>query len=238
MKRLLLAAPTRPELEHLEHLLSALAGTSTPTKGWPWGEWHIHTHHSGPGVPMVLLHLSQALQHYRPELLVHVGIAGARRGSADIGETVEILSDRYADIGAEDRDGQFLDMFCLGLWTESDADWTMGRFHQPRSWKLPGLKKLDAVTVHSIPGSSARIRDLERRHPFQIESMEGAAVFHLASHLQIPFLALRGISNFLEPRNREAWDIPGALATLSRHTLSFLESLNQVQFDAVSNPGT
>jgi futalosine hydrolase len=238
MKHLLLAAPTQAELAPLLPGLAERAEPPHPGNGWIWGDWHIHTHVSGPGVPMVLLHLGSSLRQHRPDLLVHIGIAGARQHRADIGETVEVITDRYADIGAEDRDGNFLDMFRLGLWNDTDAAWQNGVFRQPGSWNIPGIQTLEGVTVHTIPGSSARIAELEHRFPFQLESMEGAAVFHLATHMQIPFLALRGISNFLEPRNRAAWDIPGALASLSRHTLIFLESLMHNHDDPSTVPGT
>ena len=38
--------------------------------------------------------------------------------------------------------------------------------------------------------------------------MEGAAAAHVALHYGIPFLEIRGASNLVGPRNRNAWNLP------------------------------
>jgi len=54
-----------------------------------------------------------------------------------------------------------------------------------------------------------------------IETMEGATFFYICSMENIPFLALRAISNRVEKRNRDNWNITLALKNLS-------EKLNDV----------
>ena len=54
----------------------------------------------------------------------------------------------------------------------------------------------------------------EKYHP-DIETMEGAAFFYVCSREKIPFMALRAVSNIVEPRDREKWNIELALANLS-----------------------
>jgi futalosine hydrolase len=54
----------------------------------------------------------------------------------------------------------------------------------------------------------------ERYHP-DIETMEGAAFFYVCSRENIPFLAIRAVSNKVELRNREKWNIPLAINNLS-----------------------
>jgi futalosine hydrolase len=51
--------------------------------------------------------------------------------------------------------------------------------------------------------------------------MEGATFFYICSMENIPFLALRAISNRVEKRNRDNWNITLALKNLS-------EKLNDV----------
>jgi futalosine hydrolase len=48
-----------------------------------------------------------------------------------------------------------------------------------------------------------------------IETMEGATFFYICSRENIPFLAVRAISNRVEKRNRESWNIALALDNLS-----------------------
>jgi futalosine hydrolase len=45
--------------------------------------------------------------------------------------------------------------------------------------------------------------------------MEGAAFFYVCSKENIPFLALRAVSNRVEPRDKAKWNIPLALKNLS-----------------------
>jgi futalosine hydrolase len=45
--------------------------------------------------------------------------------------------------------------------------------------------------------------------------MEGAAFFYVCSKEKIPFLALRSVSNRVEPRDKEKWNIHLALDNLS-----------------------
>ena len=54
----------------------------------------------------------------------------------------------------------------------------------------------------------------EKYNP-DIETMEGATFFYICSRENIPFLALRAISNRVEPRNKEKWNIQLALDNLS-----------------------
>jgi futalosine hydrolase len=52
--------------------------------------------------------------------------------------------------------------------------------------------------------------------------MEGVTFFYICSGGKLPFLALRSISNRVEPRNKDKWDIPLALNNLSEKLREFL----------------
>ncbi|MEZ4688453.1 MAG: hypothetical protein R3B47_21045 [Bacteroidia bacterium] len=74
---------------------------------------------------------------------------------------------------------------------------------------------LRVITVNRVHGSLSGIQKLSETWPqAQVESMEGAAVFLSAKKAGIPCLQFRAISNYVEPRNKEAWDIPLALKSL------------------------
>jgi futalosine hydrolase len=55
--------------------------------------------------------------------------------------------------------------------------------------------------------------------------MEGATFFYLCSREKIPFLALRAISNMVERRNKNNWDIDLALNNLSEKLIAVLLTL-------------
>ncbi|HMQ88955.1 MAG TPA: hypothetical protein PKB07_15270, partial [Flavilitoribacter sp.] len=67
---------------------------------------------------------------------------------------------------------------------------------------------------------------IRTRYPMaDIETMEGAAFFYVCLMESVPFLAIRSISNYVEARNREAWDIPGAIRALNDVVKGLLEIL-------------
>jgi futalosine hydrolase len=69
--------------------------------------------------------------------------------------------------------------------------------------------------VNSSTGSYFTIERLVKKYNPDIETMEGATFFYICSGEKIPFLALRSVSNRVEPRNKSKWDIPLALENLS-----------------------
>ena len=54
------------------------------------------------------------------------------------------------------------------------------------------------------------------------ESMEGAALHYVCLMEQVPFAQVRCISNYIEPRNRKAWDIPIAVGNLNEWLVGFV----------------
>ena len=83
------------------------------------------------------------------------------------------------------------------------------------------LKPVRAITVNTATGSEVgRIKLLQKFNP-DIETMEGATFFYICAKENIPFLALRAISNRVEPRNKSNWNIALALENLS-------EKINEV----------
>jgi futalosine hydrolase len=55
--------------------------------------------------------------------------------------------------------------------------------------------------------------------------MEGAAVFYVAQQEKIPALQIRAISNLVEKRNKDNWDIPLAIKNLNEWLILFSSSL-------------
>ena len=58
-----------------------------------------------------------------------------------------------------------------------------------------------------------------------IETMEGASFFYICARENIPFFAVRAISNRIETRNRDKWNIPLALEMLSKKLVEIFKIL-------------
>mgnify|MGYP003759681497 CR=1 FL=1 len=58
-----------------------------------------------------------------------------------------------------------------------------------------------------------------------VESMEGAACMMVSERFGIPFLQIRGISNHVEQRNTENWDLSFAISNLNTEVERIIDSL-------------
>jgi futalosine hydrolase len=77
------------------------------------------------------------------------------------------------------------------------------------------LKPVDAITVNMATGSDTTRQRLIEKYDPDIETMEGAAFFYICAMENIPFIALRSVSNKVEIRNTYKWNIPVALENLA-----------------------
>lgn len=151
------------------------------------------------------------------DLAINAGIAGSFDRTLQPGEVVEISQDLFAEMGAED-DEEFLPIDILGL-GES-------RVNPIRPQVKTGLKQVRAITVNRIHGNETTIYNtMSRFHP-QVESMEGAAFFYSCNQAGIPSLQIRSVSNYVERRNRENWEISLAIKNLNELLSDWLKALS------------
>jgi len=149
----------------------------------------------------------------KPDLLLNVGLAGALDTSLELGEVVHVTREEFGNLGVEEKNGAFTNMFHLGL-TDKDAfPYKDGQLHVPKGQAF--AKQVTGVTVSTVHGAQASIDSFKLRCDAQVESMEGAAATLVALRQNIPFVQLRAISNYVEPRNRAAWKIEEALVALT-----------------------
>ena len=79
---------------------------------------------------------------------------------------------------------------------------------------LSTIKNVKGITVNTVHGNTDSIDKIIKRLNPEIETMEGAAFFYVCEKENITSLQLRAISNYVEKRNRDAWNIPFALNNL------------------------
>ena len=79
--------------------------------------------------------------------------------------------------------------------------------------------------MNKVHGNEESIDRLLKQFDVEVESMEGAAVALVCEQENIPYIQLRGISNYVTKRNRDAWDIPLAVKNLNDTLHSILKEL-------------
>jgi futalosine hydrolase len=126
-------------------------------------------------------------------------------------------SECFADSGIQDGNN-FKTLYEAGLQKQNEFPFISGSISADSDYlnRMKSILRLvKAITVNTATGSeSARIKLVNKFNP-DIETMEGATFFYICTREKIPFLALRAISNRVEPRNRINWKIQTALQNLS-----------------------
>ena len=79
------------------------------------------------------------------------------------------------------------------------------------------------VTVSTCTGTMARAIEIEQRSGGLCENMEGAAVALACRQLSIPLLEIRGISNLVEDRDTDRWDLAAGMTAAQQAVIGLLE---------------
>ena len=185
---------------------------------------------TGVGKVAAAVGMLEAIDRLRPSLVLHLGCAGAFRESGlRLGDVVVATEEIFADEGADTDDG-FLTLADLGFspyFTEPEHGGHGIQIGDGMGVAIAAVpaEVLAAVraamsdfsvtsgrllTVSSGSATNARARALWERWHALAESMEGAAVAWVAQRRGLRFLEVRGISNFVGRRERDAWQVEEA----------------------------
>lgn len=177
---------------------------------------------TGVGMIATAYNLTRILATGQYDFILQAGIAGAFNRNIPLGEVLAVSSDRFADLGAEDGEN-FIDVFDLGLSKPSQAPYTHKLLLNPYISELDiQLRVVDAITVNTVTGSDASVERLQRLYPGVLESMEGAAFHYVCLCEKVRFLQIRAVSNYIERRNRDAWQIELAVNNLNEFLLKYI----------------
>lgn len=214
---LLLAAATPAEIAPFVQLLAADWKTTAPNHyRHPDGSRELRVLYTGVGLMAATFALTEALLAGRPDFVLQAGIAGAYNQQLPLGGLYAVSSEALGDLGAEDGP-QLLDLYELGLADPDEVPFAQGRLPNPQD-AFPffsHLPRAGALTVHSGGGHAPTIAARIARHGADIESMEGAALHYVCLQLGLPFLQIRALSNYVTPRDRDAWQIGKAVKALN-----------------------
>ncbi|MFI5161180.1 MAG: futalosine hydrolase [Sphingobacteriales bacterium] len=170
---------------------------------------------TGVGMVATAFALGKHLATNQYDLAINLGIAGSFDRNIALGEVVEIVEDHLCELGAED-DKAFLTIDELGF----------GQGVYISTAKHSGLKQVSAVTVNTVHGNEASIQKIVNRLNPQLESMEGAAFFYACKQAGVPCLQIRAVSNYVEKRSRDAWQIGLAIKNLNSFAIDLLKQLD------------
>jgi futalosine hydrolase len=151
--------------------------------------------------------------------IVICGVGGAYPSSGlELGDVVCAASECYGDLGATSPSG-FLDMKTLGF---PIVEGPPPLFNDLPMQIFPVERRVPFVTVSSCTGTDAVARELESRTRGAVESMEGAAIAHVAHLHGVAVGEVRGISNLVTNRDTTTWRLKEAAAAAQEALLSWI----------------
>ena len=151
--------------------------------------------------------------------IVICGVGGAYPSSQlQIGDVVCAASECYGDLGATSPSG-FLDMKTLGF---PIVEGPPPLFNDLPIQIFPVERRVPFVTVSSCTGTDTVARGLEARTGGAVESMEGAAIAHVAHLHGVPVGEVRAISNIVTNRDTKTWKLQEAAAAAQEALLSWI----------------
>ena len=179
---------------------------------------------TGVGMMRTSYALGKYLATDKPDLCINAGIAGAFPGKYELGDVVHVIADSIPGLGATDSDGRHLSMRDLNL--EEDIS-TSDELVNVKAAEYHFLPKATGLTVNTVHGNAEEIANIIKRSNADIETMESAAVFYCCIIEDVHFLALRAISNMVEPRDKSKWDIQLAVSNLNIQLVELLDLLSE-----------
>ncbi len=193
---------------------------------------------AGPGKINAAAATAVMIERHHPQLVINVGCAGAYIGSGlSIGDLVvandEVLADegviveegwrdlRYMSLPTLDRVGRpYFNMLPLSRHASEKA-------MQLADYYGVFMMRGRFATVSTCSGTSQRGEELVGLWNPIAESMEGAAVVQVCLRYCLDCLEIRGISNLVEERNMENWELRRAVEVAQRFILKYLEEMDR-----------
>lgn len=152
--------------------------------------------------------LTRYLECEGAKAVISCGIGGAYPGSGlSLTDIAWAQSECYGDLGAATPDG-FLDMQALGFPVIAGPPPVFNTL--PLQLHAANARRVPFVTVNTCTGDNASAAAIVTRTHGAVESMEGAAIAHVARLYNIPAGEIRGISNPVGNRDRSVWRVKEA----------------------------
>ena len=129
-------------------------------------------------------------------------------------------SEAYGDLGADSPEG-FLDMRALGFPLIEGPPPVFDVFSLDL---FPAARRARFVTCATVTGTDRRAAEISGRTGGSVESMEGAALVHVARLMGVRVGEVRGISNVAGDRDRTRWRVGEAAAAARTALVSWIEA--------------
>ena len=235
MGKILITSATKFEIRGIADFINIKLNKNEKYYTAKYNENEISILITGIGSFQTIYNLTKHLNNNKYDFILNIGICGSFNRNIKIGSVVNIIEEQFADFGIDDN-GVFTNIFETNLINQNILPFKNGKlinnskfdtFRQFPNFhnNLQKIKSVKSITLNTVSGEKNKIKQLEKKFNADIENMEGAGFFYVCLLEKIPFAEIRAISNYIEPRNKDNWDIKLAINKLTKNLIRFLETL-------------
>jgi len=224
---ILIVSATYLEIEPLLTHFSFIEQKNQKLRKYNYNNHTIDVLIPGVGMTCTAYWMGKTLNSSLYDCAINLGIAGSFNDNIRIGEVVNITSDRISELGAQDGE-KFLSLIDMDLIVDEDFTLVNGEMMntiQIENEELNSLRKVRAITVNTAHGEDIAIEKIKQLFNPDVESMEGAAFYYACLLEGITCTQVRAVSNKVENRNTEKWDIPLAVKNLTETSLRIINEI-------------
>lgn len=185
---------------------------------------------TGVGLLPTCFNLMKAIMLTKPSIIIQIGIGGCLDKKIALASTFYIKQDSVADLGVWEN-GEWKNLAALNLSNHKELiyknDYLVKKNSELSSVFLnKKLEMVNAITVNEISTHKKFIK-LANANNALIESMEGAALHYVCNNLQLPYVQIRSVSNYVGERNKANWKIKEAIQNVNQELVRLLNSTNE-----------
>jgi futalosine hydrolase len=199
---------------------------------WNSENHEIHLLVMGVGVFNTLYELKNRLNQFSYSLIIQAGIGGSYQKNKPLGKVYYMATERFGDIGLEQKDGSFTSIFETPLMDKNSFPFKEGVLINPEATLAKFLPVAHGITLNTVTGTQGKAEKIIEKYPeVEIENMEGASFFYVCLKENIPFMSIRSISNYVENRNKEQWKMEEAIESLNKTITDLLEIIKDISIN-------
>jgi futalosine hydrolase len=223
--RILLVSATYMEIAPTLAVLHLQQEHHSRFKSYSYASHNVDVLLTGVGMVATAAWLGRTLAQENYDLVINAGVCGSFTTLPAVGDVVQVISDFFPELGAEDGE-DFLSIHDLQLLGENEAPFQRSRLFATgfESAVLKELPQVSGITVNTVHGNGQSIETIRMQHHPQVETMEGAAFLYACLTAGQTCVQLRAVSNRVERRNREAWNLALAIRNLNITLIRFLDT--------------
>jgi futalosine hydrolase len=222
---ILIVSATSLEIEPMLKNFELIEKKESNLTFYKYRDFDIDVLITGIGMVATAYYLGKTLQTYQYDVAINAGIAGCFDKNIALGEVFNIATDSFSELGAENGE-YFLSLVDLKLIEEDSFPFSNLELMNDSVLKskiVNQLIKVKGITVNTIHGNEENIDKIKKRFNPVTESMEGAAFMYACKLQNMKHIQIRSVSNYVEKRNKESWNIPLAIKNLNHKLIEILD---------------